>query len=301
MNYSKMFYSNTISIIIVTYNSDKYIVDLLKSIFSFDYKFLIEIIIIDNNSQDDTINKLSIYGKKIKVVSNKFNHGYAKACNQGIKLALGKYIFLLNPDIQLLNNSLNIFFDFLEKKENGNVWCVGAQILDENRNPSKSFGKFPTIFDTFIDQFGIKELALKIPSIKRISNHKQINTNRQVQFVMGCNMFIRRSVLDKIGLFNEKFFLNFEEAELSWRAKKAGFESIVLPEAKILHYYKKSFTDLRSYLIHLWYGQLLFFKITRSKSSFLIAKAFHLCGAYLRFVSMREPLYYTQIKKILSV
>ena len=237
----------------------------------------------------------------LKFIQNTENKGFATACNQGINLAKGKYIFLLNPDTELLNESLNIFFDFMEKKENDLIWCIGAQLYDEYNKPSKSYGNFPTVFDVVSEQFGIKGLLLKIPQIRSSVKQKTMNRNIEVPFVMGCNMFIRRSLLDKIGLFNENFFLNFEETELSWRANKAGYKSIVLSEAKILHYSGKSFPNLQSYLTHLWFGQLLFFKLTHHHFIFLLAKVIHLIGSMLRFMFKFDKNYLTHVKKILSI
>jgi len=114
-------------------------------------------------------------------------------------------------------------------------------------------------------------------------------------------MFIRKSVLNEIGLFNERFFLNFEETELSWRANKAGFKSVILPEAKILHYSGRSFIDLKSYLIYLWYGQLLFFKLTQRHSIFIFAKSIHLLGTVLRLIFKFDKYYWNHFKNILSI
>lgn len=290
-----------ISIIIVTYNSSNYIINCLSSIIRAIEGSNFEIILIDNNSTDDSVEIVKQIEYPLNVILNHKNVGFARACNQGIKLANAKYIFLLNPDTELLNDCLSIFFDFMENKENDLVWCVGAKIYDEYNNPSKSYGHFSTFLDIISEQFGIKGLLLKIPKIRSSIRNKAINQNTEVPFIIGCDMFIRLSVLDKIGLFNEQFFLNFEETELSWRAQKAGFKSIVLPEANILHYSSKSFPNLQSYLTQLWFGQLLFFKLTHNHFIFLLAKVIHLIGSMLRFILKFDENYLKHAKKILSV
>jgi GT2 family glycosyltransferase len=260
-----------------------------------------EIIVIDNNSVDDSVKLVKQFGYPINLILNDNNIGFARACNQGIQLAKGNYIFLLNPDTELLNDALNIFFDFMEKKGNELVWCVGAQIFNEYRNPSKSYGHFPTLFDVFFEQFGIKGILLKCFRTKNLIQNKIINQILEVPYVMGCDMFIKKRVLDKIGLFNEKFFLNFEETELSLRAKKAGYVSIILPNVKILHYSGKSFLDLKDYLSHLWLGQLLFFRVTKNSIKFYIVKILHIIGTLLRLFIKLDPYYLYHLRKIYSI
>ncbi len=103
--------------------------------------------------------------------------------------------------------------------------CVAGQILDENGIPAISYGKFPNLFDVLIEQIGLKGFFLKMQSRKNQDEKYKVIDIMEIPFVIGCNMFIRKRVLDEIGLFNEKFFLNFEETELSWRAKKKQFRT----------------------------------------------------------------------------
>lgn len=118
---------------------------------------------------------------------------------------------------------------------------------------------------------------------------------------MGCNMFIRREALDKIGHFNESFFLNYEEVELSWRAKKKGFISIVLPQVIIKHYSGKSFKNLQEYLNHLWLGQVYFFKFTRRKGYYNLIKIIHLIGSSFRYALKMDKNYLYQFRNIKAV
>lgn len=290
-----------LSIIIVTHNSHKYIKDCLDSIINYSPFSPAEYIIIDNNSADQTVEIINSLDLQLTLIQNKVNLGFAKACNQGINLAKGKYVFLLNPDTQFLNDVLSGFFEYMEKEENEFVWCVGAQLYDEYNIPSKSFGRFPGLLDVISEQLGIKGMLLKIRRINSSLKNRNMSNPVEVQYVMGCDMFVKRDVFDKIGLFNEDFFLNFEETELSWRAKKYGFKSMLLSDAKILHYSGGSFPDLKTYLSHLWLGQLLFFKLTHSRIIFLMTKIVHLLGTFLRFIFKFDKDYLSHAKKILSI
>lgn len=301
MDNPKINYMDVLSLIIVTHNSGRYILNCLKTIYSFNNKFPMEIIIIDNNSEDDTIEILKKLDTNCKIIRNIKNFGFAKACNQGIKIANGNYVFLLNPDTEILNDAFSLLYNFMEKKENEMIFCVGAQLFNEDCEPIKSFGRFPNLFYVIYEQFGLKGLILKLRN-KKFCNKKILsNQPYEVPFVLGCNMFIRKSVLDEIGLFDERFFLNFEETELSWRANKAGYKSMILPKAKILHYSGKSFPDKKNYLSHLWLGQLLFFKLTKNQFIFLISKFLHLFGSAIRWIVRLDNFYLLHLKKIKSI
>lgn len=293
--------SIVISVIIVTFNSENYIADCIKSVLKYTYKFLVEIIVVDNNSQDNTITILNEFKDNIEILFNNKNFGYAYACNRGIQFSKGNYILILNPDTKIKNDVLNYFISFIDSSLNENVWCIGAQLFDEYEKAIKSYGNFPKILDVFLEQFGIKWLMLRIIPKSNIAKKRLHLQNTFVQYVLGCNMFIRKSVLDEIGLFDERFFLNFEETELSWRANKAGYKSMILPKAKILHYSGKSFPDKKNYLSHLWLGQLLFFKLTKNQFIFLISKFLHLFGSAIRWIVRLDNFYLLHLKKIKSI
>jgi len=198
----------------------------------------------------------------------------------------------------LLNNALKIFYDLMEKEENKKIWCVGAQLVDENMQPVKSSGRFPNLFDVIFEQIALKGIVIKLLGKKYLKKKNSFPHSTAVEFVLGCNMFIRKKIIREIGLFNEEFFLNFEEAELTWRAKKKGFNSMVLPSAKILHYSGKSFFDKKSYLSSLYLGQIIFFKLTHKPITFKVVKGIHLFGTVLRLIVKRDETYLMQLKKI---
>lgn len=288
--------SKGISIIIVLYNSEKYILECLRSILQFSYEFEFEVILIDNHSQDNTLNVIAELEYPVKIIRNEVNYGFSKAVNQGIKLAKYDFLFLLNPDTFLINDALNIFIRFMNQYENKFVWCVGGQIFNQNNLVGKSSGRFPTILDVTAEQIGLKGLLLKVLKDSISYNRKKFSKNTKVQYVVGCNMFIRKNCLTHIGLFNEKFFLNFEETELAWRAKKANFSCMILPEVKIIHYANKSFNSKINYMIHFWNGQILYFKLTKAPVIFFIAKSLHLLGVFLRVYIKKEFRFNSRFK-----
>ncbi|MFZ5948085.1 MAG: glycosyltransferase family 2 protein [Stygiobacter sp.] len=289
-------YKYQVSIIIITYNSSSYIKNCLISVIKFIQHYQYEIIIIDNNSDDNIENIISEF-QNVFFIKNKDNIGFARACNQAIKISQGEYIFLLNPDTIILNNVFEIFIKYMESDENKNIWCVGGQLVSEFDEPIKSELNFPTIFKVILEQSGIKGILIKVFG-KLYSRKNVIKSEKGVDVIAGADLFIKKDLQKEIGFFNEKFFLNYEEAELFWRAKKLGYKSYLLPQAKICHFSSKSFSSKKSYLFHLWYGQLLFFKLTHKKFVFTIIKVIHLLGVFARLIVKLDLDYYEHFLKV---
>lgn len=226
-----------VSIIIVNYNTLELTKNTISSILSETKKIKYEIILVDNNSQDGSVEFFSndYYKKKIKFIKNNENLGFGKANNIGINIAKGKYLFLLNSDTLLLNNVVKILYKFMEK--NPKIGISGGNIYDVNRLPAHSYSKFP---DYKFDLYEIyKKLYLKFFKKRLDFNYSDIP--KKVGYITGADMFIRKELVDKIGNFDPEFFMYFEETELTWRAKKIGYEIYSVPEAKIIHLEGKSF------------------------------------------------------------
>lgn len=226
-----------ISVIIVNYNTLELTKNTIQSIIDKTKEVKYEIILVDNDSNDGSKDYFSkdYYKTQIKFIKNDENLGFGKANNIGINLAKGKYIFLLNSDTLLINNSLKILFDFMEK--NNDVGICGANLYDEEKFPTHSYGRLPNAFMD-INDFCLK-IYYKIFKKRLDFNYK--NEVKQVGYITGADMFIRKSALDSVGTFDSDFFMYFEETELTSRIKKQGYKIFSVPEAKIIHLEGKSF------------------------------------------------------------
>lgn len=226
-----------ISIIIVNYNTLELTKNTIQSILDKTKEINYEIILIDNDSNDGSKEFFSTsnYKKVIKFIKSNQNLGFGKANNLGINIAKGKYIFLLNSDTLLINNAIKILHEFME--ENLNVGICGANLYDENKLPTHSYGKIPTIFMDINDS--IIKIYNKI--LKKRLDFNYTLKPLEVGYITGADMFIRKSILEKVGSFDPDFFMYFEEAELTFRIKKQGYKVFAVPEAKIIHLEGKSF------------------------------------------------------------
>lgn len=224
-----------ISVIIVSYNTSELTRNCLKSVYDKTIDVDFEIIVIDNNSVDDSVKMIETEFPEVKIISNKDNLGFGKANNQGIEKSNAKYIFLLNSDTILINNAIKILFDFMEKDTNNDVACCGGALYNNNLTNQISYGRFPTI-KSLLYYYTLAKIYPETYKDKYFMAGILKNDNPiVVDYVTGADMLIRKSVLDKTGFFDKDFFLYFEETELCSRFIKSGYKNMIYPEAKIIH------------------------------------------------------------------
>ena len=223
-----------VSIIIVNYNTKELLLNCLSSVIKETKNINYEIIVVDNNSCDNSVNKIRENFPQVKIIQLSDNIGFGRANNQGIKIANGKYIFCLNPDTLLISNAVKILFDFLE--QNQNAGAVGGNLFDKNMKPAYSFGYGDDIISLFFRKTILKWVYRS--EFKRIKNYEKNRDKTKIQEVnnvTGADLMIRKSVLDEVGCFNENFFMYFEETELETRIRRAGYKIFFVPESKIIH------------------------------------------------------------------
>jgi len=222
-----------VDIVIVNWNGGELLYNCINSIITTSNKIHVNrIIVIDNHSSDASIEALP-KDEKILIIQNAENLGFAKACNQGFKICSAPYVLLLNPDTQLLKSTIADCIHFMEL--NKTVDILGCQLLDETGRVSPSCARFPTQFKLFIDATGLSKITPKLfpPAILMTDwNHLQ---SRYVDQVMGAFMFMPTTIFEKLGYFDEQFFVYFEELDFSYRLAKAGGKTFYNADIKAIH------------------------------------------------------------------
>ena len=226
-----------VSVIIVNYKTKELTKDCVNSIFEKTEGIEYEVVIVDNASGDGSYEFLSeeFKGKNnVKVIKSDKNLGFGMGNNLGFENATGKYLFCLNSDTLLLNNAIKIMFDFMEKPENQNVGVCGGQIYDEKMQLSHAFQKLPSLLDLILT----KTLFYKL--FRRQAHHifdweveKDKTKQWEVGYITGAESFIRKSVIDKVGGYSKEFFMYYEDPELQYRIKKAGYRRVFIPQPEI--------------------------------------------------------------------
>jgi len=215
-----------LSIVIVSFNTKKILKSCLNSIFQNKFKGKLEVIVVDNNSSDNSSLMVEKGFKEVVLIKNRENLGFAKAANQGIKKSKGKFVLLLNSDIIVKENSLNLLFNFI--KDRDDLGVLGGRLLNKDDSVQGSCYYLPTLWRAIIKYGSFFKYA------------PQGQEPIQVEAVTGAVFLIPRKIIKKIGLLDERYFIYFEELDYCRRVKKAGFKVFYLPTAEFIHFHGAS-------------------------------------------------------------
>ena len=225
-----------IDIIIVNWNSKKHLEVCLRSIEKNISEFIQRIYVIDNGSDCDLCSNIKklFPGLPVDTVINENNVGFSRACNQGARLGSACYLLFLNPDAGLFENSILAPLQFLESEKNLDVGICGVQLVDEAGDVSRTCSRFPTLGRLAAQALGLN----KLPGLQNTGLHMtdwDHGQTAEVDQVIGAFFLIRRNLFESLGGFDQRFFVYFEEVDLSFRARSLGYKSVYLADAQAFH------------------------------------------------------------------
>lgn len=222
-----------VSIIIINYNTRQMLANCLNSLYEFTKEIQFEVIVVDNASKDGSEQYICSKFPQVKWVNSGGNVGFGRANNLGIKYAKGKYLFLLNSDTLLLNNATKAFYNYAESHIGERIGVLGCWLYDNEGKPNKSFGEFPTPSSEIrylFQRFGV-------------SKNLQHAGIKDVDYIIGADMFIRRDVFDDFEGFDPNFFMYYEETDLQYRMAQKGYIRRVIDTPRIVHLEGGSFSN----------------------------------------------------------
>jgi GT2 family glycosyltransferase len=226
-----------LSVIIVNHNGGELLLQTIASLFQSTNYLSFEIIVVDNASNDNSVSFVRKNFPQVKVLTNVINKGFAAANNQGIKNSRGRYILFLNPDIVLFPNSLKSLIDFMD--QNPVVGIGGAKLLYPDRKLQFSCRKYSTPLNLIIRGFHLDSIF----NIKKIKSDFLMdwdhNSCREVDYVTGACMIVRREAIKEVGLFDKKFKLYFEDQDWCLRMHKKKWKVFYVPKSVMIHYHKR--------------------------------------------------------------
>jgi hypothetical protein len=225
-----------VCIIILNWNGKELLKRCLNSLFKLTNYQNYKVIIVDNGSTDGSVEYVKKNFPKADVLALNKNYGFAKGNNIGIKKSKGDFILLLNSDTKIIDS----FFlnKMLKIAKEENVGIVGAQLLDENGRKQNSAA-------------WIRPLKIFYYTGNKI---------KEVDWVSGACFLIKKELLEKIGLFDENFFLYYEETDYCYRAKKNNFKVVIQPAAKIIHYGGRTSRKMnQDFITYHWYKSRMYF------------------------------------------
>jgi GT2 family glycosyltransferase len=220
-----------LTIIIVSFNTKDILLDCLASVYAKTEGITFEIIVVDNDSNDDTSDSVLEQFPDVRLIQNELNRGFSAANNQGIREAKGRNIALLNPDTQLIENSFDKVSRYFQ--EHSEVYILGPGIVDASGEQS------PTrLWEDTPQDAALKILGLYDPSMELQKMGAKVA--KEAQVISGCCFVIRRELFEEIGLLDENYFLYNEEDDFCRRARKAGRKIFFFPETSVQHLLGKS-------------------------------------------------------------
>ncbi|MEE8565554.1 MAG: glycosyltransferase family 2 protein [Candidatus Thermoplasmatota archaeon] len=292
----------TLSIIIVNWNNKDILRDCLNSIYHTPNVSKYEIIVVDNHSEDGSVELIKNKFVDVKLIENNKNLGFAKANNQAIKIARGDYILLLNNDTVVTNT---YFFDRMIEymKKNPQVGILGCKLLHPDGTLQSCGGSFPSVWGIFKSQILFTKTWKRLGKSKQGDNHF-----KKVDFVCGACLMTRKEILDKVGLLKEEYFMYGEDVEFCYRVRKVGYDIGVLTDESIIHLHSKSTEkNLTRMLYHSITNDLKnIWMLHHSNLQVLLVKIFHLMGILMRaflaiFRKGKKPDDYLKLFKRLLV
>lgn len=230
--------SPKVSIIIISYNTKDVTIDTLDSVYRHTKGIDFEVIVIDNDSQDGSVEALEQYAKSKANMVFKPTHknpGFGTANNYGASLAKGEYLLFLNSDTLFEDDVLTKSIDYLSSKPDIGVYS--CRLLNKDGSLQPSGGFFPTLFRVFAWQFFVDDLPILGKLIKSIHPSRSYYQKHPVllDWVTGAFMIIPKNVFQKLKGFDEHIFMYTEEMELCYRSKKIGFTTQYHPDLHIIH------------------------------------------------------------------
>ncbi|MHB8776860.1 MAG: glycosyltransferase family 2 protein [Anaerolineales bacterium] len=226
---------NQLGVCIVTRFSKGFILDCLSSLFDQSPGLDLDVVVVDNASQDGTVEEIRLNIPAVKLILNKENLGFSRAVNQGLKSLNAHYYLLLNPDAILLPRAIEILIQFMEAHPS--VGICGPKVL--NRDGSIQYqsrrgeARPWEVFSYFMG------LAKLFPQDRRFTgyllNHIDNNQVNEVKAISGSCMMIRREVVDQIGDLDERYFAYQEDTDYCFQARGAGWRVCYVPMAEVKH------------------------------------------------------------------
>ena len=220
----------TVSFIIVNYNTSDLLAECLQSIYEKTKDVIFEIIVIDNASSDSSCGMVKSRFPGVRLIQSDVNLGFGRANNLAVKSAKGDFLFFLNSDTQLINNAVLILVQFMQAHPECGI--AGGNLTDLSEHPVHSYSMLlPSWYSDFF-RFYRRSLTVILGHSNEYNYSGKV---KQVGYITGADLMIRKSLFDSLGGFDPIFFMYYEEAELTYRLWKSGYTVWSVPAAKILH------------------------------------------------------------------
>jgi len=271
-----------VSVIIVNWNTEDLLQECLQSVFEAPQTIDLEVIVVDNASSDGSVAMVEKAFPQVKLVQNPDNKGFAAANNQGMALAQGRYILLLNSDTVVLDDAIGATTRFADAHDD--VAVTGCRVLNADRSLQPTCFMYPSLLNMLLSSSYLYKLFPKSRFFgrERMTWWDRTDT-RDVDVVTGCFMLVRRDAIDQVGCLDESFHMYGEETDWCYRFKEAGWRVVFAPDGEIVHYGGASSRQKPAEMtLQLRGSILLFLKKHRGILSYAVARVLVALYFFLR-------------------
>lgn len=278
--------NETLSIIIVSYNTCQMTLECIRSVFNETNATKFEIIIVDNASSDGSAEEIEKeFGAKVKLVKLKENIGFAAGNNIAAKYATSDLILLLNPDTIVLDKAIDKLVSFSVHNQDSMIWGGITLFGDKSLNPTSCWRKM-TLWNVFCRTFGLS-LLFKNSSLFNSEQYAgwKRDTVKYVDIVSGCFLLIKTTMWNRLGGFDNDFFMYAEDADLCLRAIKYGAKPLITPDAIIIHYGGASGSIKEDKKIKLFKAKILLMKKHWRRNKYLLGRFIYLLYPFNKMIA----------------
>ncbi|UCD51005.1 MAG: glycosyltransferase family 2 protein [Phycisphaerales bacterium] len=247
-----------VSIIIVNWNTESYLRNCLRSVFDATTGIEFEVIVIDNASSDRSVVMVESGFPQVRLVKNSDNKGFAAANNQGMGLACGRYVLLLNSDTVVLGDAIGATARFAD--DHADAAVVGCRVLNADRSLQRTCFMYPSLLNMLLSSSYLYKVfpRSRFFGRERMTWWDRTDT-RDVEVVTGCYMLVRRESIDQVAFMDESFHMYGEETDWCYRFKQAGWKVLYTPVGEIVHFGGASSGQVREKMALQLKGSILLF------------------------------------------
>lgn len=263
-----------VSILIVSWNTREVLRNCLRTVYEQTKEVSFEVIVVDNASQDGSAEMVRTAFPQALLIANQDNRGFAAANNQGMEIARGRYVLLLNSDTLVLDGAIDKMVAFAD--EHPEAAAVACRVLNADRTRQPTAFMFPSPLNLLLGALYLNKLFPRSRFFGRERMTWWEGRNMQaVEVVTGCFILARRAVIEQVGRLDESYFMYGEEADWCYRFHQAGWKVLYTPTAQIVHLGGASSAQIKGPMrLQLRGSMLLFIRKHRGWLSYVAACAF---------------------------
>jgi len=276
-----------VSVIVVAWNVKDLIHNCLKSVYEETKDIRFEVIYVDNDSGDGSVEMVKKEFPEVAIIVNDENKGFIKANNQGIEISQGRYVLLLNSDTIVLNNAIAKAVKFADTHPE--VAVIGCKVLNPDRTLQRTCFMYPSALNMLLSATYLYKIFPRNRFLGRENmTWWDFSDVREVETICGCFSLVRKEAIKQIGLMDETYYVYGDDPDWCYRFRKNGWKILFTPEPEIIHYGGQTTKQMTiRFKLQLFGSKLIFVKLHRSKLEFLVA-----CFLTAMFSLLRIPYWF---------